>query len=419
MKITALQAILVCVLLLVSCKDDGDEQAAASIFTVNIVGNYLETESKGWVFLSKSDGTVVQTFKIANAGTYKLTAPADHRDGDLYTVTIFEHIQALSQTYSFKSYTSLNPGIVNFDKKNFPASVGTHSVSISNVPVSETPDKIASFGSFGINSQLSSGTQLGNSLSAKTRMFKSEDNIYYFYATADATVPKYTLFSGAKSGEGKVVDYNAMVPMENKVTLPVGDATKVSYRLSGFLDSNPDMPYFAMIISRMLSADKTISLYHPNFQFSNFMTTVDVQNNDLQNEYTFIGPSLPTVFKTSDAVISKAIVNQNEITLNISGNTDHVLAAAREEWSPNKTIYTNWELYAPKDLPAGYKLPQIPSEILTAYQHLSTHTFTFNRISLTDYSAIDGYANFVDVTLRQNKTVYQGSNEIMTKTFSY
>jgi hypothetical protein len=392
----------------VSCSEEEPDLPA---FEVEIKGDYLTT-AEGWVILSNQAGEVIRTKELANDATIRIEVSGSHEEGDIYSLTFVKHYVRQDNgfhEYFIDSYLALEPSHFQLEHKfKLYSTIGNHSIIINNTP---TP---SSFGAFGLNVFYGYGSSNGTT-DLYSGLYDEPADVYYYFFENNDNTHHYKRYQNAHINETVTIDFEDMVEMENETVLSMGTVSKADYQFFSFHEANYNWPFYMHYVQKTGAAANELHIYHPDFSLPEFGVIITSTTGDVTKSYTSLGTSVPTVFKSIDAELTSFTISNNVISFQSTGSFDHLSATAGNEFTGTSDLF-RCVLNMPQELPAGYKIPAIPDAILSANPALAAYTFNFDA-AIFDYSGLNSYQGYINKTLELNESLYESSNEILSKSY--
>lgn len=253
--------LLVIVLALVSCGDDGDQPLPSTnpppttanpvnILTINIGSSRFGPDSENWIFINTEDGLLMDVKQVANGQTVSFISDIDVPD---FNVTWFQQKVSPNvntpglQEYFFQTYGLISKGS-NLTWSNLPDaqpinpfSQGSASLSISNYFDSVDPKSAIGI-SNGFNPSLFSSeiepTMFSNNIftaNIPLRFAQGSSDAEFFISAYRGGVPVYAFPKGIANGADVMLDFNDFLEFDHVINF---NNTFSAGTIIGFFNSN-------------------------------------------------------------------------------------------------------------------------------------------------------------------------------------
>lgn len=333
-----------------------------------------------WVFLSDHAGNLLGAQQAQN-NTELVFSVVEGFDDETLMIHLFNYFHSEGGQEqvgrSIYSYAHIAPGQLHLTSS--PPVDTDHGVSI--VTINDMP------GGYRANSsgtEIFSGTGLyldENTMEIATSLTKDQAEILITLYHDDGS--SYYKLMDTGVGDDLTVSFNDFTEM-TKTVLPTPGADNVFLLEVGFRPGAPVTEGFVYNTNTVFGQNEVLSYNPGNTIFSSFTTVISTWYGDDQFEYITHGPLPPATFKKSEAGLGSYDFTDQKVKMSINDpNGDMVLITAFGD-QLSGTLYTSdyWQVFMPHQASIDFKMPSIPTEIISAYYPEGVTVYPFNQVTL-------------------------------------
>jgi hypothetical protein len=375
--------------------EDSDKDSFDNLGPIEITvdGNYLNELEDGWIFTSNSDGEVDEVKEFHNGDALRFGVA-----GDNSSITILKY------TYGFGSQDRVELStFVDLDSMNFllnnlqlseSTSIGTHTAVIRDInPPYQYPGVEVVQGA---RKSTVSYDPLNptKAVELTAELYETPVKIIYTLRNTFDEKIKYEV-DDAEIGETVQLSASQFVPF-NFYVLEFEDAEAAVADVL-YLKKAGDystLKYFGVSIANLDVYDH-LEVEYPSLNAPEFMTVLrwDMRDQETEFFYTRLDDQPIIEYRQLDASISNLYTGEKEISFKVSGDLD-AASIFSENFTDEMAGY--WTIYDRERTQYTFRIPELPTQILSRYQKLKDHDFKFEGAQLEDATGIPGYYEWIE-----------------------
>ena len=368
------------------------------LFAIEI-GNFLNENTEGWFFVSDLAGKIIDVKQFQNNDMVIFNTPEGFKAGDTYNLTRLEYEAFFGNPFRalFLTFAQAKPSNITLilDKPALPPSVGSHTLLVNfdsfsfpfNFPAVASASAITDFNGF----QTMPGQR-----PIKAALFASPSKLIYTLTNfEDDIAPQKFIVENALAGGTDVVHLSEFTPFDFHI-VPVNGSISSNAEVS--IIQRPGDYFNSERLSDVTQNidPNQIKVFTADIQPTEFLTDLSYSTGIQAFFYTKADPQVATSFKKPNADITAFSVVGKNLSMEVSGEADHVRFIGNNFDEVTFTDYT-WVVFGPAGGKTQIQLPELPIEILNKYPDLENREFVFDVGSIRDYVGINGYDAWVDV----------------------
>ncbi len=400
MKTKPTWIIFISTCLLIGCKKDNIEDGIGAppnvIFEVRIGDNYFKKiEGGGYIFLSKSDGSLIDYKPIANNDTVYFS----NEDTTLsnFTVTIATnrlHVLADSSGIQLHSFINVPIGSVwRLDKviSNSVPKENSANVLIKNTgEITYSPYEVWGNNSMGRVTDNSNGN-----LSLKLFSDLPTSILAIYQSKIDYKI-RYLYRDEIMLGETDTFEQNSLPIIETPITVDVGQAQFDGLNILGYPIGGSIRPFG---LSRLTNVTGITEHYFPSEFFNRFLYN---GHGWLSNDTRFYIKKTTSTFESVFNIPDydyEVVENDGGFVLTPTAAFDYATVCYRRE-----NGFVTWCAIVNAESNISFKFPEIPAEILSDYEELSSKLF-FSDSYGYKYTPSVSYLEFLERQFRLDSSI--------------
>lgn len=365
------------------------------LITINVPPFMFPGFTTNYVFLSREDGSLLASSELTNQSEVKLYAPGEFIPDEKFSLTFYYQgggPDSQANLFTIYDITRNNLGYINLDK--LPASV----------PWENKTYELKGFGDL-------------DKLRAKGKDYSGVKASGKFYLTTnswdDTSIEQsrstYIYKFNPTTQDYSSVFLNTPLPVMDTLDIADFDPNNVSNLYisnSGFTEAVK-----VKLLGFMEATDYSNNLYHQAYDdqiysgqiyyteaFNNFRTEIYTQN------YSLIHEGRPDASYTSPSWSADFTQMGNTVNLSLSGS-EHEVGKALFLSDDQAAVSYNWQVRFNTRDRVSFVLPELPQALQgTNFANLAnTEQLILQRMGVTDYSAFNGYTDYLDKIIRHHR----------------
>ena len=379
------------------------------LFTFTIGTNYLNEFEEGWIFITDSNGGLVDNQKMVNGTILTFDTPEGFTNESRFTFNRLEYFFEDSELdpsqldIALFSYVGLltNSYVLDNGKTQNPISVGSHTVLVT--------DALSTFFFSGVESlDARKGSFSGvfplNTLPIRADLWKSPTKIIYWISPGEGFPIKHEITEAIAGDtiELQVADFS---PFDSKKIVLSG-AIVNSFRLN-YLTRPGDYVNTEFFFSHSKTSDADLlEVIFPDINPPEFLTFLSFDEGNLSHSYQTANKEPAGEFKLIDGSVMDFNFDGSKIQIESAGDflylsTSSVAFEIDEDFNSE---VISWLINSPADATTTIPVPDIPAELLERYTELADHVFDFNSYSLLKATGVNGYEDWVKLRFSGQST---------------
>ncbi len=389
------------------CKETTEPNNSYSdnLFTANFTNSWLCSDcGEGIIVISDTSGNVIaDSTWFGNSQIKFLKSELDSVPIRISVTVIYRRANWDEKYIFIASYLNIPVGS-SWTFKGLPVrdSVGTAILNFKNIPshdeyIISTLDNLS----------YSNWNLLDSSMIVK--MNRNPDNCYIKLNTPNNS-SNYIWLSEIYNGTNYNIDLiDSKITNKKNINFPNGQ----SYysELHGFLlpADHYNGHYYLDIVSGNDSMHNSIELNYPDSIFTDFETSMFLNDYNTQWYHKIYG-EIPGSFYKADANFTILNAIQDSFKIEATGICDCIYSGWYQNVN-NNTYIINWGVYSSPEF-YSYSLPQLPGLVKEKFPFIDREEFEMFWVSMTDYTSISSFKDFLDAEFNSDEYFYNFINEV-------
>jgi hypothetical protein len=372
-------------------------KTANLMFSYTVSSHFIQTAPqentnvKKWLVLSDDEGVVFEYKLMPTPGIYTFQYPLDFSDAH-FNVTVvdqYAHVQAQTKDFSAQTILNVTPGV--YIKLQFPTG---ESGPFDKIHIVKKADNAAGF-NFMVDSQGATNERyVGEHTELPLNIATSD---MYVYNEDGAPGLRYFYYPEIRAGETTILDlnflYNKMIPLS--VHTLSSDNFDFFSLVTGVTAGGEEL---FCSLSGSGANPSPIALYYPEElmgnvfpRFNSLVSFKKIENGfETTTQYTKETEGfLPSIEELSAGVLGVPSKKYPAIDIALTGAADYVEVNLLRTNPADQ--YFSWTVTSPFSLQCSFKLPHLPSGLLSEIGLGDVPDMAIQNIRLVDQENIAAY----------------------------